>query len=79
YSPEQKNGDNLLEIADKDIVTAFAIEALRLVDHYHWRNYTDDPGKPMNLDDLTRTKPWFAKWFQPGNLYCRQRELYMKP
>lgn len=78
FGPEQRNGDNLLEITDKDVVTAFAIEALRLVDHYHWRNYTDDINKPMNLDDLTRAKPWFNKWFQPGNLYCRQRELYMK-
>jgi hypothetical protein len=31
---EQANGDNLLEIHDADVVTAFAIEALLLVDHY---------------------------------------------
>lgn len=79
FNPEQKNGDNLLEISDKDVVTAFAIEALRLVDHYHWRNYTQDPDKPMNLDDLTRSYPWYDKWFKVGNLYCRQRQLYMKP
>ncbi|PZR28669.1 MAG: hypothetical protein DI535_05910 [Citrobacter freundii] len=79
YGPEQKNGDNLLEIYDKDVVTAFAMEALRLVDHFHWRNYTDLKSKPMNLDDLTRAKPWSEKWFTKGNLYCRQRELYIKP
>jgi hypothetical protein len=28
--PEQANGDNLLEIRDKEIFTAFTIEALRL-------------------------------------------------
>ena len=78
YGPEQKNGDNLLEIYDKDVVTVFALEALRLVDHFHWRNYSDLKSKPMNLDDLTRAKPWSVKWFTTGNLYCRQRELYIK-
>jgi hypothetical protein len=31
---EAANGDNLLEIHDADVATAFAIEALLLVDHY---------------------------------------------
>ncbi len=31
---EQQNGDNLLEIHDPDVVTAFVIEALALVDHF---------------------------------------------
>ena len=33
---EQQNGDNLLEIHDPDVVTAFAIEALSLVDHFQF-------------------------------------------
>jgi hypothetical protein len=33
---EQANGDNLLEIHDADIATAFAIEALGLIDHYNF-------------------------------------------
>ena len=31
---EKSNGDNLLEIHDDDVATAFAIEALGLIDHY---------------------------------------------
>jgi hypothetical protein len=31
---EAQNGDNLLAIHDADVATAFAIEALGLVDHY---------------------------------------------
>ncbi|SEG55208.1 PLD-like domain-containing protein [Bryocella elongata] len=31
---ENQNGDNLLQIHDADVATAFAIEALLLVDHY---------------------------------------------
>ncbi|HSE85266.1 MAG TPA: phospholipase D-like domain-containing protein, partial [Candidatus Binatia bacterium] len=34
---EQQNGDNLLAIFDKDVATAFAIEAIRLIDHFHFR------------------------------------------
>jgi hypothetical protein len=33
---EEQNGDNLLEIHDADVATAFAIEALLLVDHYNF-------------------------------------------
>jgi len=33
---EQENGDNLLEIHDEDVATAFAIEALGLIDHYNF-------------------------------------------
>jgi phosphatidylserine/phosphatidylglycerophosphate/cardiolipin synthase-like enzyme len=38
FTPEQNNGDNLIEIRDKDAVTVFAIEAIRLVDHFHFRD-----------------------------------------
>lgn len=33
---EQDNGDNLLAIHDADVATAFAIEALLLIDHYNF-------------------------------------------
>jgi PLD-like domain len=33
---EEENGDNLLEIHDPDVASAFAIEALGLVDHYQF-------------------------------------------
>jgi pyruvate/2-oxoglutarate dehydrogenase complex dihydrolipoamide acyltransferase (E2) component len=35
---ENQNGDNLLAIHDPDVATAFAIEALLLVDHYAFLN-----------------------------------------
>jgi len=40
---EQANGDNLLQIHDAEVATAFAIEALLLVDHY---NFLDRYAKP---------------------------------
>lgn len=35
---EQVNGDNLLAIRDPDVATVFALEALALVDHFHFLN-----------------------------------------
>ena len=78
YHLHQKNGDNLLEIHDDDIVTAFAIEALRLVDHFHWRN-NELSDKPMFLDDLSDSNDmWYEAWFNSKDLKNRQRKLYIK-
>jgi len=42
---EEENGDNLLEIHDADVAMTFAIEALRLVDHYNFLDgYAKTPG-----------------------------------
>ena len=80
FGPEQRNGDNLLEIRDKDIVTAFAIEALRLVDHFHWRNKELDTTKSLHLDDLsTPNKAWYKVWYDPNDAKNRQRLLYIRP
>ena len=43
---EEENGDNLLEIHDADVATAFAIEALLLVDHYSFLDRYANPKKP---------------------------------
>ncbi|WP_051190466.1 phospholipase D-like domain-containing protein [Kaistella palustris] len=78
FGPEQKNGDNLLEISDKDVVTAFAIEALRLVDHFHWRNTGLKSTEPLALDELRGNKKWSDSWLREGDLKCRQRQLYIR-
>jgi hypothetical protein len=78
FNPEQHNGDNLLEIHDKDIVTAFAIQALTLVDHFQWRN-KEIKEKSIHLDDISNpNKSWYRAWYEPGDLKNRQRILYVK-
>ena len=42
---EQENGDNLLEIQDMDVATAFMIEALGLVDHFNFLDKCATGGK----------------------------------
>lgn len=81
YSAEQKNGDNLLEIRDKDVVTAFAIEAIRLIDHFAWLNRLKD-AEVDNEEKFLRSgkeKPhWVKKYYNPKDLRCVERTLLMK-
>lgn len=78
YNPEQKNGDNLLEIRDKDVVTAFAIEAIRLVDHFHWLNKLAKAGAmdgEMELYDNTQKAKWLTRYYNPNDLRYLERTL----
>lgn len=59
---EAANGDNLLEIHDADVATAFAIEALLLVDHYNFLDRYSDPKtasskKPATKKAATKKTP----------------------
>jgi len=81
YTPEQNNGDNLIEIRDKDVVTAFAIEAFRLIDHFHWLNKLVDEDateEEMHLYDNTEKIKWYAKYYNPKDLKFMERMLFMK-
>ncbi len=74
--PEQKNGDNLLEIRDADAVTVFAIEAIRLVDHFAFRDRTQNL-KEMNLH-ATEKVPWYASYYDSGGLHFLERTLSIR-
>ena len=81
YNPEQKNGDNLLEIRDKDIVTAFAIEAIRLIDHFHWLNRKIDDKKKkigFNLRDVREPFKWYTPYYKSTDLKFVERTLLIK-
>jgi PLD-like domain len=86
---EQRNGDNLLMIRDADVATAFAIEALALVDHFHFLNNStpaDKKGKtpPTSMQDAAVEKEWFlstsGRWarpyFDPDDLRFVDRRLF---
>jgi phosphatidylserine/phosphatidylglycerophosphate/cardiolipin synthase-like enzyme len=74
---ETQNGDNLICIKDQDVATAFAIEAMRLTDHYNFRSVREpDIGppnqKPMKLDD---TGAWVNKFFDPNDIRYVERKV----
>jgi len=89
---EELNGDNLLEIHDNDVATAFVIEALALVDHF---NFLDHYAKgPKGRGRLVRsvanqshaavsaawflstTDKWAQPYFDPNDLHYAARELF---
>jgi phosphatidylserine/phosphatidylglycerophosphate/cardiolipin synthase-like enzyme len=73
---EQNNGDNLVCIKDQDIATVFAIEAIRLVDHFHFRavKYTKK-GKPKPLA-LKTDNQWAKAYYDPNNIKYVDRKLF---
>jgi phosphatidylserine/phosphatidylglycerophosphate/cardiolipin synthase-like enzyme len=69
---ETENGDNLIEIRDREIVTAFAIEAMRLIDHFHFRNREQKKEIHLYITE------WFKNYYNPKDLRCLERELLVK-
>lgn len=61
---ETANGDNLLAIYDRNIATGYAVEGIRLVDHYHFRMMQKQhpTTEPMTLQPAGDPK---KKWWQP--------------
>lgn len=89
---ETENGDNLLALSDEDVVTAFAIEAVALVDHFQFLDRTargpkakKGSKKPAASKQqaavsagwfLSTTDKWAAPYFDPQDLHCADRELF---
>ena len=73
---EKQNGDNLLCIKDQDIATVFAIEALRLTDHYNFRSVREGDIGPPNQPPakLDSTGSWVNKFFDPEDIRFVERE-----
>ena len=74
---EQQNGDNLLAIFDKDVATAFAIEAIRLIDHFHFRASLADADAQEPLR-LAKDDSWLADYYRPGHMKNFERQYFIK-
>ncbi|HEY4270602.1 MAG TPA: phospholipase D-like domain-containing protein [Candidatus Udaeobacter sp.] len=74
---ETQNGDNLICIKDQDVATAFAIEAMRLTDHYNFRSVREpDIGPPNKTPKaLDNTGAWVNKFFDPDDIRCVERKV----
>jgi phosphatidylserine/phosphatidylglycerophosphate/cardiolipin synthase-like enzyme len=55
---EQQNGDHLIQIDDSRVATVYAIEALRMFDHLHFRS---------NMKALGKQAPTVIKLWKPGD------------
>ena len=72
---EEQNGDNLLAITDPAIASIYAVQAMGLVDHFHFRAVmkTATDLSPLTLD---ATDKWWQSYFQKGSLHFRDRNLF---
>jgi phosphatidylserine/phosphatidylglycerophosphate/cardiolipin synthase-like enzyme len=83
-SGEQKNGDNLVLIEDPKVATSYAIEALRIFDHLHFRYKMQDANAQRNAEALVLDKPtaisgkpaWFEKFYVAGSQAESDRKLF---
>lgn len=77
---EEQNGDNLLAITDPIVTTAYAVEAIRLVDHYHFRMAMKQASaaKPLKLKSGGEKKKWWESYYDPKDIKCRERKLFSK-
>ncbi|HKU48701.1 MAG TPA: phospholipase D-like domain-containing protein, partial [Nitrososphaera sp.] len=74
---EKGNGDNLIAIYDKNIATLYAIEAIRLFDHYRFRSVqqTSTANRPLVLADSDK---WVDRYYDPKNIKYLERSMLCK-
>jgi hypothetical protein len=78
---DTQNGENLLIIRDRRIAVAYAVEALRIFDHHHFRvaqQESTTAGKPLVLSRPPREPndlPWWDEYYtNPQKV--RDREMF---
>jgi phosphatidylserine/phosphatidylglycerophosphate/cardiolipin synthase-like enzyme len=71
---EAKNGDNLIAIHDQEIAVAYAVEAIRLYDHYRFRSLEKSEEDKMPVK-LKETDGWVKPYYDPTNIKFRERKL----
>ncbi|QHB56734.1 phospholipase (plasmid) [Ralstonia solanacearum] len=72
---EEQNGDSLIAIHDPAIVTAYAIEAVRLFDHYRFRASQSKASAASPLV-LKATDAWADPYYDPHNIKFTERTLF---
>jgi phosphatidylserine/phosphatidylglycerophosphate/cardiolipin synthase-like enzyme len=73
---EEENGDNLLAFRDPKVATTYAVEAIRLIDHYRFRAAMKGATKSEPLRLRGRSEKWAADYFDPSSPKFRERELF---
>jgi hypothetical protein len=75
---EEENGDNLLAIRDRTIATAYAVEAIRLIDHYRFRAVLQKATKAAPLLLEKKDGRWWQRFYRPGSLGETERRLFVR-
>jgi phosphatidylserine/phosphatidylglycerophosphate/cardiolipin synthase-like enzyme len=73
---EHENGDNLLAFRDPAIASTYAVEAIRLIDHYRFREAMLESSADAPLKLAGRSDNWTAPFFDPTSAKYRERMLF---
>ena len=75
---EEENGDNLVAFHDRIVATTYAVEAIRLIDHYRFRavKRAATPEEPLRLK--RRSERWARDYYNPEQPKCRERLLFVR-
>ncbi|TXI01441.1 MAG: hypothetical protein E6Q76_17205 [Rhizobium sp.] len=81
-SGETGNGDNLVMIEDQRVAISYALEALRIFDHLHFRSVMQGAGAP---NSLTLARPpasgqetWFQRFYVANSQAAKDRLLFSR-
>jgi len=69
---ETSNGDNLMAIYDPEVAVRYAVEAIRLYDHFRFRSLQEGSTDKSPLR-LKNTADWTRPYYTPGNIRYRER------
>ena len=75
---EKENGDNLVAFRDKTVATTYAVEAIKLIDHYRFRavKRAATPQEPLRLK--TRSEHWARDYYDASQPKCHERLLFVR-
>ncbi|MDD1701118.1 MAG: phospholipase D-like domain-containing protein [Methanoregula sp.] len=71
-SGETSNSDNLIAIYDRDIAVRYAVEAVRLYDHFRFRSLREGSTSAQPLQ-LKTSSDWAKTYYDPGSIRYRER------
>lgn len=74
---EKENGDNLIEFADPAVASSYAVEAIKLIDHYRFRAVQQRANDAEPLRLKKRSDHWAADYFDPDSPRYLERKLFV--
>ena len=74
---EKENGDNLVAFRDRTVATTYAVEAIKLIDHYRFRAVKRAATAQEPLRLKTRSEQWARDYYDPAQPKCRERLLFV--
>ncbi len=77
---EEANGDNLIELRGPEVASLYAVEAVRQIDHFHFRAAMQGatPSGPLVLKGPDRWHEWVDPYYDPHDLKLLDRQLFAR-